>query len=286
MIPYERLLKVQTPEREYSWSDQAVMLYALGIGFGADPLNERELPFVYEQGLRVVPTFATVAAWGSELSVEEMQVNRVMAVHGEQGLQMHRPLPVAARILAGTRVVAAVDKGDKGAIIISETVLRDAATREPLVTLIASMFARADGHFGGPASGGLSVHPIPSREPDEIVEIGTRRNQALLYRLSGDRNPLHADREVAQAAGFDQPILHGLCTYGLTCRAVLGARANYQVERIKSHHVRFSAPMFPGETLLVRLWQDGDVVSFEAFSKERGVAVIKNGKSVLEPSNE
>jgi acyl dehydratase len=286
MIPYERLLKVSTPERLYSWSDQAVMLYALGIGFGEDPLNERELPFVYEKGLCVVPTFATVAAWGSELSVEEMQVNRVMAVHGEQGLQMHRPLPVFGRILAGTRVVDAIDKGDKGAIIISETTLRDADTGDRLVTLIASMFARADGHFGGPSSGGLSVHTMPDREPDDIIEIGTRRNQALLYRLAGDRNPLHADREVARAAGFDRPILHGLCTYGLTCRAVLASRANYQVERIKSHHARFSAPLLPGETLLVRLWEDGDVVSFEAFAKERGVAVIKNGKSVLAAAHE
>jgi acyl dehydratase len=280
MIPYEKLLGVKTPEREYSWSEREVMLYAMGIGLGDDPLDPNELEFVYEKQLQVVPTFATVAAWGSELSVAEMQVNHLMAVHGEQGLEVHRPLPVSARVLASTRVVDAVDKGDKGAIIISETLLRDAATGERLVTLVASMFARADGHFGGPTSGGLSVHPIPNREPDKIVEIATRPNQALLYRLSGDRNPLHADLAVAKAAGFDRPILHGLCTYGLTCRAVLQTRANYRAAHIKSHHARFSSPMFPGETLVVRLWQDGEVVSFEALAKERGVAVIKNGKSV------
>jgi acyl dehydratase len=176
-----------------------------------------------------------------------------------------------------------LDKGPgKGAVLVGETVLRDKASGEKLVTLISSTFARADGGFGGPNEGGPEPHVVPTRAPDTEVAIKTNPNQALIYRLSGDRNPLHADPNFAKAAGFDRPILHGLCTYGVTCRAVLSAYCGFDPTLIRGHDVRFSAPVFPGETIVTRMWKDGNIVSFEASVAERpGVTVIKNGKCTL-----
>jgi acyl dehydratase len=207
--------------------------------------------------------------------------NFAMMLHGEQRLKLDRPLPPQARVIADGRVVGCYDKGaGKGALILTETKLRLKDSGEPLCTLGATLFARADGGFGGP-SGGPEPHVLPNRKPDHVVECDTRPDQALIYRLSGDRNPLHADPAFAKMAGFDRPILHGLCTYGVTCRAVMQAYTDMDPNKIKSHQIRFSSPVFPGETNTVDLWRDGDVVSFEARVKERGVTVAKNGKSVL-----
>jgi len=148
-------------------------------------------------------------------------------------------------------------------------------------TVTATFFARGDGGFGGPSEGQPEPHPIPARAPDASIDIPTRVDQAVIYRLSGDYNPLHIDPAFAKMAGFPRPILHGMCTYGITCRAVLQTYADYDGARIKSHQARFSAPVFPGETITVDLWRDGDVVSFEARVQARGVTVIKNGKTVL-----
>jgi acyl dehydratase len=197
---------------------------------------------------------------------------------------LHRPLPPAASVVASGRVSGVVDKGPKGAIIFREVVLTDAADRAPIATLTSSIFARDDGGFGGPADGGKAPHPVPDRAPDHQVQISTRPDQALLYRLSGDRNPLHADPEAAEKAGFSRPILHGLCNFGITCQAVLDICADFDPARMVSHEVRFSGPFLPGETLAIDIWRDGEVVSFEASSLERGTPVIKNGKSVLRPA--
>lgn len=281
-ISYPAILDLKSEGQAFAWTDRETMLYALGVGMGADPMDERELPFVYENGLKAVPTLATVVAWGAGPGVGRMGINFLMVVHGEQAVTFHRPMPTEASILADSRVIGAWDKGPgKGAVIATETVLKDAATGEPIATLVSSTFARSDGGFGGPADGQPEPHAVPQRAPDLSLDFATRPDQALIYRLSGDRNPLHADPKVAEAAGFPRPILHGLCTYGLTCRAVLQAFADYDPARIKSHQVRFSSPVFPGETVTVDLWRDGDVVSFEARVKARGVTVIKNGKSVL-----
>ena len=281
-ISYPAILDLKSEGQAFAWTDRETMLYALGVGMGADPMDERELPFVYENGLKAVPTLATVVAWGAGPGVGRMGINFLMVVHGEQAVTFHRPMPTEASILADSRVIGAWDKGPgKGAVIATETVLKDAATGEPIATLVSSTFARGDGGFGGPADGQPEPHAVPQRAPDLSLDFATRPDQALIYRLSGDRNPLHADPKVAEAAGFPRPILHGLCTYGLTCRAVLQAFADYDPARIKSHQVLFSSPVFPGETVTVDLWRDGDVVSFEARVKARGVTVIKNGKSVL-----
>ncbi len=173
------------------------------------------------------------------------------------------------------------DKGkDKGAVIRHKTVLRD-EKGEPLATLVASRFARGDGGFGGPSGGQAEPHKMPTRAPDKSVDITTRPDQALVYRLCGDRNPLHSDPEFAKRAGFPAPILHGMCTYGITCRGVLQTYADYDAGAFKQHAVRFSSPVYPGETVTMEMWKDGNVISFEAKVKSRNVTVIKSGRTVL-----
>ena len=280
-IAYPEILSLKSDPQPFAWTDRETMLYALGIGMGADPMNEQELPFVYESGLKAVPSMATVVAWGAGPPAGRMGINYLLVVHGEQKVEFHKPLPTEARITAEGRVIGAYDKGDKGAVIYNETVLKDARTGEKIATLTGSTFARGDGNFGGPSDGAPEPHAVPTRAPDMTLEFPTRPDQALIYRLSGDRNPLHADPKIAKVAGFPRPILHGLCTYGITCRAVLQAYCDFDPTKVKSHQVRFSSPVFPGETIAVDLWKDGDVVSFEARVKERGVTVIRNGKTLL-----
>ncbi|MEW6642900.1 MAG: MaoC/PaaZ C-terminal domain-containing protein [Pseudomonadota bacterium] len=283
-IQYPEILRLKREGERYAWTDREVMLYAYGIGMGADPMDERELLFVNEAAyaarpLKVVPTFASVAAWGA--SPGDLGINRLLVVDGERDITFHKVLPVSAKITADSRVVAVYDKGkDKGAVITRETVLKDEAG-DRLATLVSSTFARGDGGFGGPSDGQPAPHAVPKRAPDRSVDITTRPDQALVYRLSGDRNPLHSDPEFARRAGFQRPILHGMCTYGLTCRAVLQTYADYDPAAFRRHAVRFSAPVFPGETVTVDLWKDGDVVSFEARVKARDVTVIRNGMTVL-----
>ena len=279
-IQYPEVLELKRSGMEFSWTDRETMLYALGIGMGGNPLDKNELPFVYERELKAVPTLASVVAWGAQPG--NMNINFMMVVDGERTITFHKPMPVAANITAEARVVGAWDKGaGKGAVISTETVLRDKASGDKIATLLGSLFARGDGGFGGPSEGQPAPHEVPKRAPDRSVDISTRPDQALIYRLSGDRNPLHADPEFAKMAGFPRPILHGMCTYGVTCRAVLQTYAEYDPARFKVHAARFSSPVFPGETVTVDLWKDANVISFEARVKARNVTVIKNGKTEL-----
>lgn len=288
-IYYPDVLDQGTQPRTFSYGDKDVMLYALGIGLGADPLNEAELPFVYEKQLKVVPTAATVLASGAgrgeplprKEGHRESEPNFLMLVHGEQKVELHRPLPASGSFTTQSRTIGAFDKGEgKGAILVSQTTWTDDAG-EPVATLTSSSFCRADGGFGGPSDGAPEPHVVPQRAPDLTVAISTRPDQALLYRLNGDRNPLHSDPASAARSGFPRPILHGLCTYGATCRAVLEAITGYDPDQILSHQARFSSPVFPGETISVDLWRDGKEISFEARVAERNATVIKNGLTVL-----
>lgn len=283
-IKYDELMALKNLDQRFSYGDREVMLYAYGIGMGADPMDEKELAFVNEAAanprpLKVVPTFASVAAWGA--SPGEMNLNRVMVVDGERDITFHRPLPVAEKLLVDSRVLAVFDKGkDKGAVIRHQTVLKN-EKGEPLATLVASRFARGDGGFGGPSEGQPEPHKVPSRAPDRSVDISTRPDQALIYRLCGDRNPLHSDPEFARRAGFPKPILHGMCTFGITCRGILQTYADYDPNAFRQHSARFSSPVYPGETVTLDLWKDGNVISFEARVKTREAVVIRSGKTVL-----
>jgi len=292
-IFYPDILDQKTAARTFTYGDKDVMLYALGVGMSHDPMDERELAFTYENNLKVIPTAATVLASamgrparGAD-QVEQQpghrpsQINFLMVVHGEQKVELHKPLPASGTFTAQGRTVGAFDKGkDKGAVIVNETVWTDEAG-EKVATLTGSTFARGDGGFGGPSEGQPEPHQIPTRKADLSVDISTREDQALLYRLNGDRNPLHSDPESAKRSGFPRPILHGLCTYGITCRAVLQAITGYDPDQILSHQARFSAPVFPGDVITVDLWKDGKNISFEARVAARNATVIKNGLTVL-----
>jgi len=280
-INHEQLMGLSSKDERFSYSDRETMLYALGVGMGQDPMDENELPFVYERNLKTIPTMATVIAWGAG-SLGRSGINYQMVVHGEQRLDIHQPLPPTAEILADSRVTGVYDKGrDKGALVITETAIRLAADDAPLCTLRSTIFARGDGGFGGPREGAPKPHQLPNRQPDARIEVTSRPDQAILYRLSGDRNPLHVDPGFARQAGFDRPILHGLCSYGMAARGIIRDLCGYDATRIKRFDVRFSAPVIPGETLVLDIWQDGSEISFQAKIKERNAPALSNGLCVL-----
>jgi acyl dehydratase len=271
----------------FAYTDREVMLYALGIGLGQDPLDPNELPFVYEKNLKVVPTFATVATFNARPAPgaaprQGLAMNFALFLHGEQRLTIHKPLPVSGQMTTESQMLGVYDKGAaKGAIIVQQSVIRD-KSGDAICTLGNTGFARGDGGFGGPADGAPEPHPIPTRPHDTEVALPTRKDQALIYRLSGDRNPLHSDPDVAKIANFPVPILHGLCTYGHCCRAILQTYCDFDPARLRAFDVRFSSPVYPGETIVVRMWKDGDTISFEANVKERNITVIKNGRAVVQ----
>ncbi len=288
-IDYDDMMQSGATGLAASYDEKDVMLYALGVGFGRDPLDADELPFVYENaGLKVPPTFASVIGRGeappeAQRMPQKSSINFMMVVDGERRITIHKPLPAAAQILADERYLDILDKGEgKGAVLIQERAAREAKSGDKLFTIVSSIFARGDGGFGGKPQGGPPLHEIPERAPDLVKECDTRADQALLYALSGDRNPLHRDPQLAQAVGFPRPILHGLCSYGTACRAVLSTVAGYAPERIRQFDVRFSKPVFPGETLAVEIWADGNSISFRATVKERpGTVVLNNGLCLL-----
>jgi acyl dehydratase len=292
-IDYDDMMQSGATGLAASYDEKDVMLYALGVGFGRDPMDPNELAFVYENarenaGLKVPPTFASVISRGEappehQRMPQKSQINFMMVVDGERRITMHKPLPPKAAVLADERYLDILDKGEgKGAVLIQERVVREAASGDKLFTIVSSIFARGDGGFGGKPQGGPPLHEIPQRTPDLVKECDTRPDQALLYALSGDRNPLHRDPKIAQLVGFPRPILHGLCSYGTACRAILSTVAQYAPERIRQFDVRFSKPVFPGETLVVELWQDGGTISYRASVKERpGTVVLNNGLCLL-----
>lgn len=278
-IEYDKLLALKIPEVEQTYGAKDCILYALGVGLGLDPLNEHELPFVYEKNLKVLPSQASVIGhpgfWMRDL---DTGIDWVKVVHGEYSMVMHRPLMGSGTITSKTRVVDVVDKGkDKGALVYSERTISDKSNDEIICTIEQTTFCRGDGGFGGPKLSRRPLHTVPERNPDLVCELPTRPEAALIYRLSADPNPLHVDPEVARAAGFPKPILHGLATFGIACHAVLKSICGYDPAALKSMAGRFSAPVFPGETIGVELWRDGNVVSFRAKVNERNVIAIDNG---------
>ncbi|SLN29499.1 MaoC/PaaZ C-terminal domain-containing protein [Oceanibacterium hippocampi] len=280
-LDYELMMSRELPDRRFAWGDREVMLYNIGIGFGTDPMDRDELPFVYEKALRVMPTMATVLAWDDRW-FHDSGIQKMMTVHGEQRIRLHRALPPAGEVLSSPRVKAIQDKGEgRGAVILVENLLRDAASGEALVTLTSTVFARGDGGFGGPNEPGPAPHKVPEGEPETTETIPTRPDQAVIYRLSGDRNPLHCDPDFSAGAGFPRPILHGLCTYGVACRAVVRRYCDNDPTAVDGFDVRFSSPVFPGETIRTEMWRDGKTVSFRSRVVERDVVVLNNGRATL-----
>lgn len=280
-IVYDKLLALKIPEVEQSYGPKDCMLYALGVGLGLDPMDEAQLAFVYEKHLKVLPTMAVVIGypgfWAKEL---DTGIDWVKVVAGEHSLVLHRPLTPSATVTSRTRVLDVIDKGaGKGAIVYSERTIDDKGSGECIATIVQTTFCRGDGGFGGPPREARPVHPIPERAPDLVCDLPTRPEAALIYRLSADPNPLHADPAVAKAAGFPRPILHGLATFGVSGHAIIKSLCGYDPSRLTAIAGRFSAPVFPGETIRTEMWRDGKVVSFRARVVERDVIALNNGRA-------
>ncbi|MBW3662322.1 MAG: MaoC family dehydratase N-terminal domain-containing protein [Actinobacteria bacterium] len=257
-----------------SWTDRDVMLYHLAVGAGADPLDRQELSLTYERDLRVLPTFGVIAGsipLEQVLAVEGLDFDPRMLLHGEQELEVHAALPVAATVRTRGSIAGIYDKG-RDAVVVIESTTSDAEDR-PLVTNRYTLFLRGAGGFGGESSA-PPAPDAPDRLADLVVETPTLPQQALLYRLCGDRNPLHIDPEVARAAGFERPILHGLCTYGMVLRSVVGAALDGDSDAVRSYRARFSGVVFPGETLVTEVWREGAVLHLRASTVERGAPVL------------
>jgi len=280
-LNYDRLMSLKRTGDRFGYTDRETMLYAIGVGMSRAPYDENELAYTFERSkLKTIASMATVLQRVPLL--KDCGYDYTKVVHGEQRLTLEKPLEPEGEISVDSRVLSAFDKGaGKGAIINTELVAKDAKTGEKLYTLVSTTFARGDGGFGGPSGSGLEPHAIPDRKPDLTAAAETRLDQALLYRLNGDRNPLHADPALAKRVGFPVPILHGLCTYGTACRTILREIAKYDHTKIRGFDVRFSSPVYPGETILTDMWVDGPVVSFRCRLKERDVTVINNGKCTL-----
>ena len=282
-LDYERLKNWRVDPVEHRYAVNDAILYALGVGLGFDPCDERELDFLYEARLKVLPTLATVLAnpwgWLFKINVGATRAKHVLA---EQGVTIHKLPPPAGTVVSELAVTSIIDKGrEKGALVYTERTLHDKATGDLLCTLTNTMFCRADGGFGGPAGPVPTPQAIPERAPDESCGLPSLRQSALIYRLCGDRNPLHIDPAAARKAGFDRPILHGLCTFGMAGHALLKTYCAYDPGRLRAITGRFSRPVFPGETVTTDLWQDGNAVLFRARVGDR--VVLDNGRAEISP---
>ena len=280
-IDYDKLLALKIPDAEHTYTEKDTMLYALGVGLGHDPLDLQQLDFVYEKNLKPLPTLAAVLGYpGFWVRDLDSGIDWMRIVNGEQSIVLHRPLKPSGTVIGRLRITEVIDKGaGKGALAYTERKVTDKATGELIATVNQTTFCRADGGFGGPPREAPPVHKLPERAPDLVCELGTRPEQAILYRLSADRNPLHIDPEIAKAAGYPKPILHGLGTFGVVGHAVLRGVCNYDPTRMLSFAGRFSAPVFPGETIRTEMWRDGDVVSFRALVPERNIVAMNNGRA-------
>lgn len=279
MINSVKLMAQALPviDQTLHWRDCA--LYALGLGVGLDPLDEGDLRYLDENRLRVQPTMANVMGYpGFWMRDPRYGIDATKTVHGEHSLRLHRPLPSSGQVRGISRITGLVDKGEgKGALVYVEREIIDAFTQERLATVQQTVFCRADGGFGGKALA-KPTHAVPERLPDATVTLHTSPQAALIYRLSGDLNPLHSDPATALAAGFPRPILHGLATFGAVGHGLVKSLCGGAPELLQAMGGRFSAPVFPGETLQLDLWHDAaGRASFRASVPSRSAVVMNNG---------
>jgi acyl dehydratase len=269
-----RAYRSEPVTQTYSVND--TMLYAVGVGAGAEPADRR---FVYEKGLQALPTMAVVLGRETPWLADPkygLNLNKMLAA--EQGLEIHRPLAATATIRGQTTVEKLHDKGEgRGAIMTIKRSLSDAETGEPIADVRIVVFLRADGGFGGRSDPASVPHILPDRAPDRIDAYHTTPDQGVLYRLSGDYNPIHIDEAYAKAAGLPGPILHGLCTYGIACRSVVHGACDGDAGRIRRFDARFTSPVYPGDLIVTEMWIDGDTVSFRCRVPARNTVVLNNG---------
>lgn len=276
----QKLMALSIPARDVAYGDRETMLYALATGFGTRGAIE-ELPFVYERQLRVVPSMATMLAFDdSWLAAGGIELQHV--VHGALDITFHSPLASAGAGRITARISGLNDKGQgRGGLVFQESVV--AQERMPACTVRSTMFVRGAGGFGGSVGESVEVAAVPDSVHDESAEVVTAQNQALLFRLLGDRNPLHVDPAVAQIAGFPRPILHGACTFGIACAEVLRRFCAHDPARLSRFAARFAGPLHPGETLRFAFWRTQSGIAFRASAAERQAIVLDNGLAVLTP---
>ena len=275
-IDPKQALGAELGEGRTNYTKDQVILYHLGVGAGNPPTDKNELEYCYEKNLKVLPSFGvipTFGAMGGLGSVPGLKFNYALLLHGEQDLVIHQPIPPEASLRNRARVAELWDKG-KACLCVLQVDSSDEAGR-PLFTNRFGLFLRGEGGFGGdpgPKAGNVP----PERAPDGVIESRSLPQQALLYRLSGDKNPLHADPEFAKLGGFDRPITHGLCSYGIVCKAVVDGVLGGDVTKVARYQARFAGVAFPGETYQVSWWREGKQVLIQAKSKERDAVIISN----------
>jgi acyl dehydratase len=260
------------------------MLYALGLGLGHDPVDRDQLAFVYEEmGPKVLPTLVTVIGDPNHwMSNPEFGLGGLPNVHGDQTIELHAPVPPDGKVTGQSRVVGLYDRGPGShAIMIVEEELSDSRSGKPLATLRQTDVLIGGGGFGGEPPPKSDRPAMPDRAADHVVDHPTAPESALLYRLSGDHYKLHVEPDFARQAGFERPILHGLATYGIACHAVVAQRCDHEPNRIVRFHGRFTAPVYPGETLRTEMWRDESVVWFQTRVIERDVVALANGRADL-----
>ena len=276
-LDHERLTTWAFDPVEQAYSQDDCILYALGVGFGYDPTDPRQLRFTYEEALQPVPTMPVVLGRPDLMhAFVSCGVNWNRMLHGEQRLRAHGPLPPAGIVRGLTRVDEVVDKGvGRGAVVYVSRDVREGGTDRLISTQTSTLFLRDEGGFGGAKRASPPPAEVPSRPSDELVDVPTVRQAALIYRLSGDRNPLHVDPRAASRGGFSAPILHGLCTYGIAGHAVLRALCDYEPDRLQELNVRFTSPALPGETIRTEIWTEQDEAAvFRSSSVERAVGLL------------
>jgi len=275
----EQLMEFAIPEAKQTLTRRDCMLYALGVGIGDDPTSADQLRFVYEPELRALPTMANVLAHpGFWMKAAKTGMDWQRILHGEQKFTIHKPLPVEGALVGRTRIKAIVDRGEgRGAYVYLERRVTEEDSGAPVCTLGQTTVCRGDGGCGSFGEVERTRRAIPVRDPDYVCDLATLPQAALLYRLNGDYNPLHADPEIARSAGYDRPILHGLCTFGVAGHAILKSCCDYDPTRIRSTFVRFTAPVFPGETIRTEMWNADGGLSFRSRAVERNAMVLGSG---------
>jgi acyl dehydratase len=280
-LNYERIMAYRPPDIAVSYGPRDCMLYALGIGLGMDPLDRGQLQFVYERAdLVAFPTLAIVLGWPGRMTDPSFGIDERLVVAAGHKVVLHEPLATQGKLVSRPRIKEVIDKGPGNAAIIQGIRELRAPDGRLVATVENSMLARQHGGFGGKATEAPAPHPLPSRVPDAVCALPTPPNMALLYRLNGDENPLHADPERAKAAGFERPILHGAATIGVAAHAVL-RQIDYRAAELASIEARFVRPVFPGETVSTEIWRDGGRFAFRCRIAARDQLVLTDGLATL-----
>ena len=280
-ITYDFLMSQRETDVPYAYTERDTMLYGVAIGMGRDPFDTTELDFVYERRgrLKAVPSQAIVMARHN--LIYEIGLNVPKMLHAEQKLTLHRPLPTEGQLTAHHRIVEVYDKGAAKGLMIETESRVQLSSGEALFDIYSLYYARGDGGIGGSSRPQRAAHPMTQRAPDLVRVTQTLPSQALIYRLTGDRNVIHGDPDIALQMGFAAPILHGSCTMGIVCREVLAGVCGYDSTRMKTLGVRFTSVVYPGERLETDIWVDGNMVSFRCRAPERNVVVLDHGECAI-----